>query len=192
MNLPMDPEIRRILLLSAPEAAELVIGWELYADGAGGRIVEAEAYTDDDPASHAFDGPRGRNLPMFLEGGHIYVYRSYGVHWCMNLVTGPAGSGQAVLIRALEPLWGLDEMRLRRPGIADHRLLSGPGNLTKAMGVTGESSGTLLGEVVGARMGDFGGKVGVTTRLGLTRAMDTPWRFCALGSRSISRKPPRE
>src|SRR5207237_7680449 len=118
----MDRAVRNLLLRPAVEAAPLLLGWELYVGRVGGRIVEAEAYMEDDPASHCFGGPRGRNLPMFLQGGHIYVYRSYGVHWCLNIVTGPKDRGEAVLIRALEPIAGLPKMRERRPGIPDVRL----------------------------------------------------------------------
>jgi DNA-3-methyladenine glycosylase len=191
MNPPMDPEILRTLLKPAPEAAPLILGWELFVAGVGGRIVEVEAYTDDDPASHAFGGPRGRNLPMFLEGGHVYVYRSYGVHWCLNLVTGPAGSGQAVLIRALEPLAGLEVMRERRPGVLDHRLLSGPGNLTKGLGLGGDASGTRLGVAVDVRIGQGPQMIASGTRIGITRALERKWRFCSVGSLSISKKPLR-
>ena len=97
----MDPALRETLSLPAIEAAPKLLGAELLVRGVGGILVEVEAYDDSDPASHCYGGPRGRNVPMFLPGGHIYVYRSYGVHWCMNLVTGAEGCGEAVLLRGL-------------------------------------------------------------------------------------------
>src|SRR5687767_11939823 len=141
----MDPALKNILDLPALEAAPKLLGAELYVGGVGGRLVELEAYDERDPASHCYGGPRGRNVPMFLAGGHIYVYRSYGVHWCMNLVTGAEGRGEAVLLRGLAPLQGLDEMRQRRGAVAEHQLTRGPGNLTKALGVTDIDNGSLIG-----------------------------------------------
>ncbi|MBA3726730.1 MAG: DNA-3-methyladenine glycosylase [Armatimonadetes bacterium] len=183
----MDDAIRRILMLPAIEAAPLILGMGLYVDDVGGRIAEVEAYMEDDPASHCYGGPRGRNHPMFLAGGHVYIYRSYGVHWCMNLVTGPEGRGEAVLIRALEPLRGIDSMRQRRPNIRDDRLCSGPGNLARALGATGDLSGTKLGKRIIIRHERKPSKVVSSPRIGITKAADRNWRFCDEESRSLSR-----
>jgi DNA-3-methyladenine glycosylase len=162
----------------------------LYVDGVGGRIVELEAYDHEDPAAHGYGNRRTeRNASMFLPGGHAYVYRSYGVHWCLNFVCGGEGVASAVLIRALEPLRGLDEMRARR-GFDDVRLLcSGPGRLCQALAVTREHDGLPLDrppfELVARGAG-----VEVLTgpRIGITKAVDLPWRYGLAGSRFLSRK----
>ena len=120
------------------DVAPALIGWTLLVDGVGGTIVEVEAYREDDPASHSYGGPRGRNVVMFGPPGHVYVYRSYGIHWCMNLVCEAEGRGAAVLIRGLEPTHGLDTLRERRGLTDDRKLCSGPGRLTQAHGVSGE------------------------------------------------------
>lgn len=177
-----------ILALSAPEAAPRLIGAVFSFNGRSGRIVEVEAYTEDDPASHSYGGRRHRNATMFMEAGRLYVYRSYGVHWCANLVTGPPGSGQAVLLRATEPLDGLAEMRRVRPGVADHRLCAGPGNLTAAFALTGEHDGSLLGEDFELTVGEPC-QVWVGQRIGVTRAADLPRRFFNPKSPSLSRGP---
>ncbi|HET6644068.1 MAG TPA: DNA-3-methyladenine glycosylase [Fimbriimonadales bacterium] len=184
----MNAETKQILGLPAAEAAPLVLGMFLFVEGVGGRIVEVEAYSEDDPASHSHGGPKGRNLPMFLAGGHIYVYRSYGVHWCMNLVTGPNGRGEAVLLRALEPTSGLDQMRKRRPGIRDERLCAGPGNLTLALGVDGSMTGLPLGGQIKLEPGARADGVWVGPRIGISVSVDAPLRFCLGESRSLSRK----
>ncbi|HVI20303.1 MAG TPA: DNA-3-methyladenine glycosylase, partial [Gaiellales bacterium] len=111
------------------DAAEHLIGWSLLVDGVGGPIVETEAYRHDDPASHAFPGLTARNAVMFGPPGHIYVYLSYGIHWCMNISCGPPGVGAGVLIRALEPAQGVDLMRERRRGRPLRELTSGPGRV---------------------------------------------------------------
>jgi DNA-3-methyladenine glycosylase len=128
------------------EVAPDLIGVTLLVDGFGGRIVEVEAYHEEDPASHGYGGRTARNASMFGPPGHAYVYRSYGIHWCLNFVCGPAGVAEAVLIRALEPTAGIDEQQWRR-GVDDPRALcSGPGKLCEALAVTREHDGLPLDE----------------------------------------------
>jgi DNA-3-methyladenine glycosylase len=173
-------------------AAPALIGWTLLVDGVGGPIVEVEAYREDDPASHSFGGPRGRNVVMFGPPGFAYVYRSYGVHWCLNVVCEAEGRGAAVLVRALEPTYGLATMRTRRGAVAarDDRLLcSGPGRLTHALGVTGAHHGLLLGPppvqlLPPRRRYD----VVTDTRIGITKAVGQPWRFLVADSPYVSRR----
>jgi DNA-3-methyladenine glycosylase len=177
-----------LLVRSVHEVAPALIGWTLLVDGVGGRIVEVEAYREDDPASHSYGGPRGRNLVMFGPPGRLYVYRSYGLHWCANVVCEPEGSGAAVLLRALEPTHGLEEMRTRR-GLDDTRLLgSGPGRLTQALGITSDHNRLPLDappfELQPAAEPI---EVVVSRRIGVTRAPEQPWRYLAAGSRFVSR-----
>jgi DNA-3-methyladenine glycosylase len=170
------------------DVAPALIGWRMLVGGVGGTIVEVEAYREDDAASHSYGGPRGRNVVMFGPPGFAYVYRSYGIHWCLNLVCGPEGAGAAVLLRAIEPTHGLDEMRRRR-GLSDERLLcSGPGRLTQALRVTGEHDGLSL-EVAPFLFSKPGVPYSVrtTTRIGITKAAERPWRFVASDTRFASR-----
>jgi len=170
--------------------ARALIGAELLVNGVGGTIVELETYEPTDPASHAFRGPTARNAAMFGPPGCAYVYRSYGIHWCLNFTCGaPHG---AILIRALEPTQGLDEMRDRR-GLDDVRLLcAGPGRLTAALGVTGGDDGLPLDRPPFA-LSPAPTKPGIVTgrRIGLTKAVDKPWRYGLAGSRFLSRPFPR-
>jgi DNA-3-methyladenine glycosylase len=171
------------------ELAPELIGAELYVDGIGGRIVELEAYDHEDPAAHGYGNKRTpRNAAMFLAGGHAYVYRSYGIHWCLNFVTGEEGESSAVLIRALEPLEGLDTMRARR-GLDDVRLLAaGPGRLCQALGVTKEHDGLPLdAPPFDLRPRREPVEVVVGTRIGITKAVERPWRYGLAGSRFLSR-----
>jgi DNA-3-methyladenine glycosylase len=165
---------------SAPsaEVARSLIGVILLIDGVGGRIIEAEAYDRDDPASHTYSGPTRRNEVMFGPPGRVYVYRSYGIHWCLNFVCQPETHGAGVLIRALEPLAGLDIMQVRR-GLDDKRLLcSGPGRVCQALGVTGAHSGMPLDRPP-FQLLEPTEEVTVVTgpRIGVSKAKDTPWRF---------------
>jgi DNA-3-methyladenine glycosylase len=175
------------------EAAPAFVGWTLLLDGVGGTIVEVEAYREDDPASHSYGGARGRNLVMFGPPGVAYVYRSYGIHWCLNIVCGAEGRGAAMLIRALEPTHGLDAMRARR-GLTDDRLLcSGPGRLTQALGVTGAHNGLAL-DVAPFQLlpPEASFDVVVDVRIGITKAVEQPWRFLAANSRYVSRAVPTD
>jgi DNA-3-methyladenine glycosylase len=186
-----EAQRRKAELFSAPsvDAARLLIGWTLTVDGVGGRIVETEAYHFEDPASHSFSGPTPRNAVMFGPPGVIYVYRSYGIHWCMNLVCGPV-PGSAVLIRALEPTLGIDLMIARR-GLEDPRLLcSGPGRLCQALAVTRAHNGLRVDHAPFALEPDPPAQVVVGPRIGITKAVDVPWRFGERGSRYVSKPFP--
>ena len=171
------------------EVAPALLGWTLLVDGVGGVIVEVEAYREDDPASHSFGGPRGRNQVMFGPPGVAYVYRSYGIHWCFNFVCEKEGIGAAVLIRALEPTHELDLMRERR-GLTDERLLcSGPGRLTLALGVSGAHNGLALDAPPFELLPPAVPLELVTdVRIGITRAVEQPWRFLAADSPYVSRR----
>jgi DNA-3-methyladenine glycosylase len=170
------------------EVAPELVGVTLLVDGVGGRIVEVEAYDHEDPASHAYAGRTERNASMFGPPGHAYVYLSYGVHWCLNLVCEGEGVASAVLVRALEPTHGLDAMRARR-GLEDPRLLcSGPGRLCEALGVTREHDGLPLDRSpfeLRARERQVETVAG--PRVGITRAATYPWRYVEAGSRFLSR-----
>ena len=170
---------------SVHEVAPELIGATLLVDGAGGRIVEVEAYDRDDPASHAFRGETARNASMFGPPGHAYVYRSYGVHWCLNLV---CESASAALVRALEPTVGLDAMRGRR-GLNDLRLLcSGPGRLTQALGIAGDHDGLSLARPpFELRAADGTAVVLTGRRIGISKAVERPWRYVEAGSPFLSR-----
>jgi DNA-3-methyladenine glycosylase len=173
----------------APDVARALIGAVLLVDGVGGRIVETEAYDREDPASHTYGGPTQRNQAMFGPPGRAYVYRSYGIHWCLNFVCREEGHGAGVLIRAIEPLEGIAQMRERR-GLEDLRLLcSGPGRVGQALGITRELGGLRLDRPpfkVYARDADY--PVVAGPRIGISKAMEVHWRFGLAGSRFLSRR----
>lgn len=171
---------------NAVEVARDLVGAELLFDGSGGIIVEAEAYLGDDPASHSFNGQSLRNGSMFGPPGMAYVYRSYGIHWCLNAVCLP---GSAVLIRALEPRTGISLMEARR-GINNIRLVcSGPGRLCQALGIDGSHDGAPLDrQPFALRKVAEASRLVVGKRVGISRAMDQPWRFGLLESNFVSRK----
>ncbi len=184
----MNPKMLHILRLDAHEAAPRLVGARFAFGGCSGIIVEAEAYGEADPASHSYGGRRPRNATMFKEAGRLYVYRSYGVHWCVNLVTGHEGSGQAVLLRALEPREGVEQMKIRRGfHSAFERLCAGPGNLSAAFGISGEHDGAELGNEFELSACEVR-KVWAGPRIGVTQAAMVPWRFFDPGSRFLSRK----
>jgi DNA-3-methyladenine glycosylase len=177
---------------SVHEVAPELVGAELYVDGVGGTIVELEAYDHEDPAAHGFRGRTERNASMFLPGGHAYVYRSYGIHWCLNFVCEGEGVASAVLIRALEPTQGLERMRARRRVDEPPLLCSGPGRLCQALGITREHDGLPLDRrpfELRARRGEP--ELVVGARIGITKAADRPWRYGLAGSRFLSRSFPR-
>jgi DNA-3-methyladenine glycosylase len=170
----------------APE----LIGASLFVDGVGGMIVEVEAYHHTDPAAHSYGGRTARNAVMFGPPGYAYVYRSYGIHWCLNFVCEAAGSASAVLIRAIEPTTGLGRMRKRRAVDEARLLCSGPGRLCEALGVTVAHDGLALDRPpfeLRARGADVPIAVAVGPRIGCTKAVEQPWRYGLAGSRFLSR-----
>src|SRR5437764_10541099 len=172
------PLKRSFFARSVHEVAPDLIGATLLVDGVGGIIVEVEAYHHTDPAAHSFNGPTPRNRVMFGPPGFSYVYRSYGIHWCVNFVCEKEGSASAVLIRALEPTHGISAMRCRR-GLHDERALcSGPGKLFEALAINGKHNGLSLDAppiALHARAGNP--EIAVGVRIGITKAVELPWRF---------------
>ena len=169
------------------DLARALIGCTLLVDGVGGMIVETEAYHAGDAASHSFAGPTPRNRAMWGPGGHVYVYRIYGIHWCLNIVGG-AEPGAAVLLRALAPTHGVDAMRTRRGVSEDRRLCSGPGKLCQALGVSGAHDGLPIAAAPFALLPRTAEPTLVQgPRIGITKAADEPWRFGLAGSPYLSR-----
>jgi DNA-3-methyladenine glycosylase len=184
----LKPLPRSFFARSVHTVAPDLIGATLLFKGVGGVIVEVEAYHHTDPAAHSFGGRTERNAVMFGPPGYAYVYRSYGIHWCLNFVCEPEGVASAVLIRALAPTHGLAVMRRRR-GVTDERLLcSGPGRLGEALGITDAQYGLPLDNPpfeIFARADDV--EVAVGPRIGLTKAIEHPWRYGLSGSRFVSK-----
>jgi DNA-3-methyladenine glycosylase len=177
---------------SSDEVAQRLIGAIVTVDGIGGRIVETEAYDREDPASHSFSGPTPRNAVMFGPSAHAYVYRSYGIHWCLNFVCREAGHGAGVLIRAIEPLTGIEMMRERR-GLQPLKLLcSGPGRLAQALDITHRNNGmSLLEAPFHIEAPEEAFEIVSGPRIGITKAMDVPWRFGLAGSKYLSKPFPK-
>jgi DNA-3-methyladenine glycosylase len=179
---------RKFFARSVHAVAPDLIGATLLFKGVGGAIVEVEAYHQTDPAAHSFGGRTARNAVMFGPPGYAYVYRSYGIHWCLNFVCEPDGEASAVLIRALAPTHDLAAMRRRR-GVADERLLcAGPGRLCEALGITDAQYGLPLDKPpfqIFARNGDV--EIANGPRIGLTKAVDQPWRYGLKGSPFLSK-----
>ena len=176
-------------MADAPVVARALIGATLLVDGVGGTIVETEAYDASEPASHTHRGPTPRNAAMFGPPGHAYVYLSYGMHWCLNFVCREKTHGAGVLIRALAPTHGIDRMRERRGMDTDRLLCAGPGRLGQALGITPAHGGMALYrppfEVLAA---DQAADVVTGPRIGISKAVDLPWRFGLRGSRFLSRR----
>jgi DNA-3-methyladenine glycosylase len=187
---PLGKPLKRAFFdRSVHEVAPELIGATMLVNGVGGIIVEVEAYHHTEPAAHSFRGPTPRNMVMFGPAGFSYVYRSYGIHWCVNFVCEAPGSASAVLIRALEPTHGLATMRRRR-GLEDERsLCSGPGKLCAALGITIKQSELPLDQppfALHARIGKADVVAGV--RIGITKAADLPWRYGLRDSKFVSKR----
>jgi len=167
------------------DVARELIGVTLLVDGVGGPIVELEAYDQADPASHSFRGPTPRNAAMFGPPGHAYVYKIYGIHWCLNFVCQP---GSAILVRAIEPVHGLDQMHARRGGLGLRQLCSGPGKLCQALGVTIAHNGLPLDAAQFAlHPGDGLHDIATGPRIGITKGVGTPWRLGVRNSPYLSK-----
>jgi DNA-3-methyladenine glycosylase len=179
-------------LSDAVTGAQNLLGWKLVHDAPEGRtagyIVETEAYSMEDPASHAFHGLSRRNAAMFEQAGTIYIYFTYGMHYCVNIVTGEAGHGQGALIRALEPVKGIELMKQRR-GLSDIRqLTNGPAKLVQAMGITKRLYGQHVSKsVLRLEPGIKPELVTQTTRVGIKKAVEQPWRFYISGNPFVSK-----
>ena len=180
---------REFFARTVHEVAPELIGATLLVDGVGGTIVEVEAYDQDDPASHGFRGLTARTASMFGPPGHAYVYRSYGIHWCLNLVCAEEGRSEAALVRALEPTAGVETMRERRGLEAERALCSGPGKLCQALGITRILDGLSLDEPpFELRARAAKPPLAVGRRIGITRAVEQPWRYGLAGSPFLSRR----
>lgn len=178
--------------LPAPEVARQLIGATLLVDGVGGLIVEVEAYDREDPASHSFSGPTKRNAVMFGPPGKVYVYRSYGIHWCLNFVCREEGHGAGILIRAIQPTKGIDIMQKQR-GLENPILLcSGPGRLCQALSITHQHNGLPIDEPPFQLIPSTEPvSIVVGPRIGITKARDVPWRFGLARSPFLSRPFPK-
>jgi DNA-3-methyladenine glycosylase len=187
--MPLPPKLRRSFFdRSVHKVAPELIGATLMVGGAGGVIVEVEAYHHTDPAAHSYRGPTERNGIMFGPPGYAYVYRSYGIHWCLNFVCEGEGSASAVLIRAIEPVAGIAAMRRRRGVPEERALCSGPGKLCEALGVTIKHNGLALDRApFELRARADRPEIVVGPRIGITKAVDEPWRYGLKGSRFLSK-----
>jgi DNA-3-methyladenine glycosylase len=193
----LKTELKTILQKDSLDAAPLLLGWTLARCLLQGvaklKIVEVEAYHQSDPASHSYRGLTARTAPMFESAGHVYVYFTYGMHYALNIVTGPKGSGQAVLIRAGEPTEGIELMKSNRATDDLYNLANGPGKLAQALGITStELSGKILNTSSiyleppkhTVKLED----IGVSPRIGITKATDLPWRFYLKGNPYVTKK----
>ena len=179
---------RAFFARSVHEVAPELIGATMFFKGAGGIIVEVEAYHHTDPAAHSFNGRTERNAVMFGPPGFAYVYRSYGIHWCVNFVCEASGSASAVLIRAIEPTAGLAAMRRRRGLNEERTLCSGPGKLCQALGITVAHNGLALDRApFELRARTEAPAIAAGPRIGISKAIDEPWRYGMAGSRFLSR-----
>ena len=187
--MPLPPHLKRSFFgRSVHRVAPELIGATLSVNGVGGTIVEVEAYHHTDPAAHSYNGRTARNAVMFGPPGYAYVYRSYGIHWCLNFVCEAEGSAAAVLIRALQPTHGLSVMRRRRALSDERALCSGPGKLCQALGVTSKHNGLALDRApfeLRARQGTP--EIAVGVRIGITKAVERPWRYGLKGSKFLSK-----
>ena len=190
MNRPMTrPLTAADFAADAPTVARALVGATLLVDGVGGLIVECEAYDQSEPAAHSFRGPTPRTRALFGPPGHAYVYRSYGLHWCLNLVCREAGHGAGVLIRALEPRAGIAQMQARRGCTEPRRLAAGPGRVGQALGVSDALDGLpLAAPRFVLRAAAPGVSVVCGPRIGIRKAVDLPWRFGLAGSPFLSRR----
>lgn len=167
------------------DVARELIGAVLLHEGVGGPIVEVEAYDETDPASHSFRGPTLRNAVMFGPPGYAYIYKIYGIHYCLNFVCRP---GSAILIRAIEPAHGVEAMHERRGGVGERQLCSGPGKLAQAMGINLAQNGlTLDAAPFALHPSEAEADIASGPRIGITKGIETPWRFCLRGSPYLSK-----
>jgi DNA-3-methyladenine glycosylase len=179
---------RAFFARSVHKVAPDLIGATLLVNGVGGIIVEVEAYHHTEPAAHSFRGPTLRNAVMFGPPGFAYVYRSYGIHWCVNFVCEQEGSASAVLIRALEPIHGITTMRRRRHLVDERSLCSGPGKLTEALGITDKHNGLALdAPPIALHARTTKPEILAGMRIGITKAVELPWRYGLKGSKFLSK-----
>lgn len=187
----MDNEdVYRALESGSLEAAQALLGWKLVHETPNGKlagiIVETEAYDQSDPASHSYRGLSARNAAMFEGAGTIYVYFTYGMHYCMNIVTGQKGHGQGVLLRALEPTDGIEQMRQNRAINDIFKLTNGPAKLVQALGVTMADNGSVLGHTIYLEQGVTPQDITKSPRIGITKGITEPWRFYITGNPYVS------
>ncbi|MFL5894368.1 MAG: DNA-3-methyladenine glycosylase [Thermoleophilaceae bacterium] len=194
MSRALDPREREFYARSVHDVARGLVGCVLRHGATAARIVEVESYHQEEPACHAFVGPRPRTEVLFGPPGHAYVYRSYGIHALLNAVSEEDGVGAAALIRAVEPLEGIELMRARRGAVGERELCNGPGKLTRALGIGLDLNGAdLTGgpiEIAPPDPAQRAPRVVVGERIGITKAVELPWRFCDATSVYVSRPWP--